>query len=50
MKSFMLTFQKAYKIRLFGSEKYQEISISCEQEERKYKGEMNYFKREMYIL
>ena len=31
MKSFMLTFQKAYKMRLSGSEKYQEISISCEE-------------------
>ena len=50
MKPFMLTFQKAYRIRLSGSKKYQEFSISCEQEERKYKGEMNYFKRKMYIL
>ena len=41
MKSFMLTFQKAYKIRLSGSEKYQEISISF--------GEYNYRKRGTYM-
>ena len=37
----MLTFQKAYKIRLSGSEKYQEISISF--------GEYNYRKRGTYM-
>lgn len=37
----MLTFQKAYKIRLSGSKKYQEISISF--------GEYNYRKRGTYM-
>lgn len=41
MKLFMLTFQKAYKIRLSGSKKYQEISISF--------GEYNYRKRGTYM-
>lgn len=35
----MLTFQKAYKIRLSGSKKYQEISISCERKENIYMNE-----------